>query len=96
MAKSYWFGDMSKEEIEKQVVPYEPHWTLDSIGYARVEQNPKWKMELLNNSRTLLKVKEMIITMLMACRGKKSKTLTLSEEDFKFLFEVANEEKMIK
>ena len=47
----YWFD--KKNTKEKCTKKYEPHWTLDNIKYARVEENPKWKAELLNKSENI-------------------------------------------
>ena len=58
---SYWFN--KKNTKEKCTKKYEPHWTLDNIRYARVEENPKWKAELLNNSETLSKLHSYLISL---------------------------------
>ena len=87
---SYWFD--KKNTKEKCTKKYEPHWNLDNIKYARVEENPKWKADLLNNSETLSKLYSYLISMLVYCRKKKSKTMRVSEEDLLFLYEIANNE----
>lgn len=87
----YWF-DSKKNTKEKCTQPYTPHWNLDNIKYARVEENPKWKAELLNNSEVLSKLYSYLISMLVYCRKKKSKTMRVSEEDLLFLCEIASKE----
>ena len=86
----YWFDKNNTKE--KCTKPYTSHWNIDNIKYARVEENPKWKAELLNNSETLSKLHSYLINMLMHCRGKKSKTMRISEEDLLFLCEIASNE----
>ena len=86
----YWFD--KKNTKEKCTKKYELHWTLDNIRYARVEENPKWKADLLNNSEVLSKLYSYLISMLVYCRKKKSKTMRVSEEDLLFLCEIANNE----
>ena len=71
----YWFD--KKNTKEKCTKPYTPHWNLNNIKYARVEENPNWKAELLNNSETLSKLHSYLINMLIYCRGKKSKTMKI-------------------
>lgn len=83
----YWFD--KKNTKEKCTKKYEPHWTLDNIKYARVEENPKWKAELLNKSETLSKLYSYLIDMLMYVRCNESKTMRISEEDLLFLCEIA-------
>ena len=90
----YWFDE--KNPKEKHIEPYKPHWTEKNIGYARVEENPKWKMELLNNERVIGDLKGYLITMIMHIRGNKSKTMVVSEEDLVFLYEVLNKEIQLK
>ena len=87
---SYWFD--KKNTKEKCTKPYTPHWNLNNIKYAKVEENPKWKAELLNNSETLSKLHSYLINMLMYCRGKNNKTMRISEEDLLFLCEIASNE----
>ena len=86
----YWFD--KKNTKEKCTQPYTPHWNLDNIKYARVEENPKWKAELLNDSEVLSKLYSYLMNMLMYCRGTKSKTMRVSEEDLLFLCEIAGKE----
>lgn len=87
---SYWFD--KKNTKEKCTKPYTPHWNLDNIKYARVEENPEWKAELLNNSETLSKLYSYLIDMLMYVRCNESKTMKISEEDLLFLCEIASQE----
>lgn len=86
---SYWFD--KKNTREKCTRKYEPHWNLDNIKYARVEENPKWKAELLNKSETLSKLYSYLIDMLMYVRCNESKTMKIDEEDLLFLCEIASQ-----
>lgn len=86
----YWFD--KKNTKEKCTGPYQGHWTKENIRYARVEENPKWKMELLNKERTLADLYSYLINMLMYVRRNESKTMRISEEDLLFLCEIANQE----
>ena len=85
----YWFDkNNTKEKCTKR---YEPHWTKENVGCARVEQNTQWKIDLLNNSETLSKLHSYLVNMLIYCRGKQSKTMRISEEDLIFLCEIASQ-----
>ena len=87
---SYWFD--KKNTKEKCTKPYQEHWTKENVGYARVEQNTQWKIDLLNKEETLSNLYSYLINMLIYVRCNDSKTMKISEEDLLFLCEIANQE----
>ena len=87
---SYWFD--KKNTKERCTKPYQGHWTKENVGYARVEQNTQWKIDLLNKEKTLSNLYSYLINMLMYVRCNDSKTMKISEEDLLFLCEIANQE----
>ena len=81
----FWFG--KDDTYEDNVVPFTPKITkeeLDQISFSKEFQG-----EMYEDRRVLSNLLQLLTTMLICCRGKKNKKITLTEEDLEFLIEIA-------
>ena len=81
----FWFG--KDNTYEDNVVPFTPKITkeeLDQISFSKEFQG-----EMYEDHRVLSNLLQLLTTMLICCRVKKNKKITLTEEDLEFLIEIA-------
>lgn len=88
----FWFD---KEEAYKDnVIPFEPKYTEEER--QQITFSKKFQWEMYEDHRVLANLVDYLTTMLVSCRCKKSKKITLTEEDLEFLVEIALKKTQLK
>ena len=88
----FWFN--KKEPLEKHVKSYTPSLTEDNMN--QIAFSKKFQMELYEDHKVLNNLYDMLFTMIMECRKRKSKRLVVSEEDLQLLFDIARKNVQLK
>ena len=72
------------------------HTSPETAQYYRFENfNIEDKIELIDSCKALFQLKELLCSMILDCRTKKSKTIRLDEEDLHLLYQIARKQKQI-
>lgn len=81
----FWFG--KDDTYEDNVIPFTPKLTKEQL--AQISFSKEFQGEMYDDHRVLANLADYLTTMLVSCRSKKSKKITLTEEDLEFLVEIA-------
>ena len=88
----FWFG--KDDTYEDNVVPFVSKITKEEL--AQISFSKEFQGEMYDDRRVLFNLTHLLTTMLMCCRDKKSKKITLTEEDLEFLVRIARKKIQLK
>lgn len=92
--KNYWFD--SEEEYKENIQDYKDK--LSEIEFSQLLPYLKQDVlhEVYESDRVLSNVSDLLFNMLLFVRDTENKSIVLSQEDIKFLYDIANKKKQVK